>query len=101
MLPSGILEQLDDCEVATLNQQLAGGTAQLAVSRSGPPARLDTETYTNRDKSLLAQSSGTQEGSSLAGQEVMQRSRCRPLVAFPVGTELPGITEEVEYRRIQ
>jgi hypothetical protein len=112
-VPPDILERMDNPEVAELNQEIAGGTAQLVVEfrpggtyqftvmRQGQPARVETGTYTIRGKTLLAQSPSTEGGSSFDRQEVMQLSRRRLVVQFLVGDELPGVLEEVEYRRVQ
>jgi hypothetical protein len=112
-VPPDILERMNNPEVAELNQAIAGGTARLVVefrpegtyrfvvARQGQPDRIETGTYAVRDKTLLAQSPGTESGSSFDHQEVVQLSRRRLVVEFRVGDELPGVLEEIEYRRVQ
>jgi hypothetical protein len=112
-VPPDILERMDNPEVAELNQEVAGGTAHLLVEfrpdgtyrfsvvRAGQPDRIETGTYSVSGKTLLAQSPATEGGSSFDGQELTQLSRRRLVVTFLVGAELPGVFEEVEYRRVQ
>jgi hypothetical protein len=111
--PPDLLARMDNPEVAALNQQIAGGTAHLLVTfqpdgtyafrvmRPGQPAREETGTYFVTNKTLFAQSPATEGGSSFDHQLLVQVSRRRLVVEFLVGDELPGVTEEVEYRRIR
>ncbi len=112
-VPPAVLERMDDPEVAELNQELragaahlqvefrADGTYQFTIARAGQPARLETGTYQLTATTLRAQSPGTAGGSSFDDQRVTQLTRRRLLIEFLVGENLPGILEEVEYRRIQ
>jgi hypothetical protein len=112
-VPPDILERMNNPVVAELNQELAGGTAQLVVefkpggtyqftvTRPGQPAHIETGTYSVRGKTLLAQSPDTDGGSSFDQQTVVQLSRRRLVVEFLAGEELPEVLEEVEYRRVQ
>ena len=108
-----LLARMDNPEVAALNQEVAGGTAHLLVTfrpdgtyafsvvRAGQPARNETGTYFVKNNTLFAQSPATEGGSSFDHQRLAQVSRRRLVVEFLVGDELPGVTEEVEYRRIR
>jgi len=110
-VPPAILERMDNPEVAELNQEVAAGTARLAVvfqpdgtyqftvARAGQPDRAETGTYTVRGNLLLAQSPATPGGSSFDNQTIKQVNRRKLVVEFLVGDELPGVLEEVEYRR--
>ena len=112
-VPPDILKQMDNPEVAELNQEIADGQTHLVVefrpdgtylfvvARLGQPGRIETGTYSVKGKTLLAQSPGTESGSSFDHQEMVQLSRRRLVVEFLVGDELPGVLEEVEYRRAQ
>ena len=107
-----LLARMDNPEVAALNQDVAGGAAHLRVTfrpdgtyafevtRPGQPARNETGTYRVQGKTLFAQSPATEGGSSFDHQLLVQVSRRKLVVEFLVGEELPGVTEEVEYRRV-
>lgn len=107
-----IMERMDNPEVAELNQEVAAGVAhllvefrpdgtyQFSVQRPGQPAHTEAGTYAVRARHLLAQSPGTTGGSSFDGQRIVQLSRRKLVVEFPVGEELPGVMEEIEYRRV-
>lgn len=111
-VPPDILERMDNPEVAELNQAVAGGAAHLVVAfrpdgsyqftvmGEGMPSRIETGTYSVSGKTLLAHSPGTAGGSSFDGQQLVQLTRRRLVVAFLVGPELPGVLEEVAYRRV-
>lgn len=108
-----LLARMDNPEVAALNREVAGGTARLlvtfrpdgtyafSITRSGQPARNETGTYYVQNKTLFAQSPATAGGSSFDHQRLVQVGRRKLVVDFLVGDELPGVTEEVEYRRLQ
>ena len=112
-VPPAVLERMDDPEVAELNQELragaahlqvefrADGTYQFTIARAGQPERLETGTYQLTATTLRAQSPGTAGGSSFEDQRVTQLTRHRLIIEFLVGEDLPGILEEVEYRRVQ
>lgn len=107
-----IMERMDNPEVAELNQEVAAGTARLLVEfrpdgtyqfnvqRPDQPAHVEAGTYDVRARQLLAQRPGTEGGSSFDGQRIVELSRRRLVVGFLVGNELPGVVEEIEYRRV-
>jgi hypothetical protein len=111
-VPPDILERMDNPEVAELNQEVAGGTAHLVVEfrsngtyhftvvRAGQPDRTEQGTYDVSGKTLLAQSPGTEGGSSFDRQQLVELTRRRLVIQFLVGDELPGVEEELEYRRV-
>ncbi|MGI4762168.1 MAG: hypothetical protein ACRYF0_15780 [Janthinobacterium lividum] len=111
-VPPDILERMDNPEVAELNQEMAGGAAHLVVEfrpdgtyrftvgRAGQPEHTEVGTYGVSGKTLLAQSPGTEGGSSFDHQQVVVLTRRRLVVQFLVGDELPGVEEELEYRRV-
>lgn len=106
-----LLARLDNPEVAALNQAVAAGEARLLVefapngtyqfriTHAGQPDHLETGTYQLRADTLLAQSPGSPSGSSLHDQHLVQLTRRKLVVEFLVGNDLPGIIEEIEYRR--
>jgi hypothetical protein len=108
-----IMERMDNPGVAELNQEVAAGVAhllvefwsdgtyQFSVQRPGQPAHVEAGTYEVRARQLLARSPGTAGGSSFDGQRIVELSRRRLVVEFLVGEELPGVVEEIEYRRIR
>ncbi|MDO7885920.1 hypothetical protein [Hymenobacter cheonanensis] len=111
-VPPDILERMDNPEVAELNQEVAAGAAHLVVEfrpdgtyhftvmRAGQPARTEQGAYRVSGKTLLAQSPGTEGGSSFDRQQLVEVSRRRLVVRFLVGDELPGVAEELAYRRV-
>jgi hypothetical protein len=112
-VPPDIMERMDNPEVAELNREVAAGVAHLlvefradgtyrfTVQQPGQPDRLETGTYTVRANVLLAQSPGTGGGSSFNQQRLTQVSRRKLVIEFPVEDELPGVVEEIEYRRVR
>jgi hypothetical protein len=112
-VPPDIMERMDNPEVAELNQEVAAGAAhllvafrpdgtyQFSVRRAGEPDRLETGTYAVRAHVLLAESPTTEGGSSFNQQHLIELSRRKLVVEFPVGNELPGVLEEIEYRRVR
>lgn len=112
-VPPNIQERMDNPEVAELNQEVASGTARLlvefradgtyqfTVARSGQPTRVEAGTYSVRDGTLFAQSPATESGASFDNQQLGQLNRRRLVLDFQVGSELPGVLEEVEYHRVQ
>ncbi len=111
-VPPDILERMDNPEVAELNEEMAAGAAQLrvefrpdgtyrfAVQRSGQPPRTEVGTYAVQGSQLQAQSPGTEGGSSFDGQRIAELSRRKLVIELVVGAELPGVVEEMEYRRV-
>lgn len=112
-VPPDLLARMDNPEVAELNQELAAGVASLVVAfrpdgtysftitRAGQPDQVESGTYTVKDQTLFAQSAAAGSGSSFDNQRLVQVSRRRLVVEFAVGSDLPGVQEEVEYRRVQ
>lgn len=110
-VPPDILDRMNNPEVAELNQEVAAGTGHLVVefrpdgtyrftvARAGQPNRIEIGTYVVSGKTLLAQSPATEGGSSFDHQQLVQISRRRLVVEFPVGDDLPGVVEEIAYRR--
>lgn len=108
-----LLARMDNPEVAALNREVTAGTAHLlvtfrpdgtyafSITRAGRPARNETGTYYVQHKTLFAQSPTTAGGSSFDHQRLVQVGRRKLVVDFLVGEDLPGVTEEVEYRRLQ
>lgn len=108
-----VMERMDNPAVAELNQEVAAGAARLllefrpngtyqfTVRRAGEPDRTETGTYAVRASVLRAQSPTTEGGSSFDQQRLTQLSRRKLVVEFPVGDELPGVLEEIEYRRVR
>lgn len=111
-VPPDILERMDNPEVAELNQEVAAGAAHLVVAfrpdgtyhftvvRAGQPDRTELGTYSVSGKTLLAQSPGTEGGSSFDRQQLVEVGRRRLVIQFLVGDELPGVEEELVYRRV-
>jgi hypothetical protein len=106
-----LLARMDNPEVATLNREVTAGTSRLlvtfrpdgtysfSIARPGQPVRNETGTYFVQNNTLFAQSPATAGGSSFDHQRLVQVGRRKLVVEFLVGEELPGVTEEVEYRR--
>lgn len=111
-VPPDILERMDNPEVADLNREMAGGTAHLVVefrpegtyhftvARVGQPSHTETGTYSVAAQTLLAQRPGTDGGSSFDHQQLLALTRRRLVLQFLVGDELPGVVEELAYRRV-
>ena len=112
-VPPEMLARMDNPEVAELNRDVAAGVAhlrvefrpdgtyQFTIAHAGQPTHTETGTYTVQHQTIFAQSPGAAGGSSFNDQKILQLGRRKLVVSFLVGEELPGISEEVEYRRIQ
>jgi hypothetical protein len=112
-VPPDILERMDNPEVAALNREIANGTAhllvvfrpdgsyQFTIRRAGQLDHTEAGTYIVSGKTLLGQIPGSASGSSFDHQHLVQVSRHKLVVEFPVGDELPEVLEEIEYRRVQ
>lgn len=112
-VPPEMLARMDNPEVAELNRDVASGAAhlrvefrpdgtyQFSIARAGQPTHTETGTYSVQKQTLYAQSPDATTGSSFNSQKILQLSRRKLVVSFLVGEELPGISEEVEYRRVQ
>ncbi|GAB3638592.1 hypothetical protein GCM10027422_41820 [Hymenobacter arcticus] len=110
--PDSVRDQLDDPDMADLNQAIFTGEAQLLVEfradgsyqftidRAGQQLRLETGTYSLADGHLQASSPASADGSSFSDQQVRRLTRRGLVLVFPVGPALPGVTEQVEYRRV-
>lgn len=111
-VPDSVRDQLDDPEVADLNQAIfmgeaqllvdfrADGTYQFTINRDGKQLRFETGTYSVADGHLQASSPGSADGSSFSDQQVQRLARRTLVLVFPAGPQLPGVAEEVEYRRV-
>lgn len=111
-VPPDILERMDNPEVAELNQEMAGGEARLVVDfrpdgtytftvvRAGQPGHTEVGTYGVSGKTLLSQSPDTAGGSSFDQQQLVALTPRRLIIRFLVGDELPGVEEELAYRRV-
>ena len=111
-VPPDLLARMDNPEVADLNREMAAGGAHLlvefradgtytfTVTRPGQPTQQETGTYAVQNGLLTARSPATAGGSSFDQQRLAQLSRRKLVVEFLVGEDLPGITEEVEYKRV-
>lgn len=110
--PDSVRDQLDNPEVAGLNQAIFTGEALLVVEfkadstydftimRNGETTRHETGTFSVRQGRLLASSPGSPDGSSFHDQQVLRLARRSLVLTFPMGAELPGASEEIEYRRV-
>lgn len=111
-VPDSILHQMDNPQVADLNTALKAGKAhavvdfrpdgtyQFTLVRAGQTEHAETGSYSVKDQVLLAQSPATPGGSSFNDQVLTRLTRRVLVVTFVVGPELPGVLEEVEYRRV-
>jgi hypothetical protein len=110
--PDSVRDQLDNPDIADLNQAIFMGEAQLIVefradgsyqftiNRDGKQLRFETGTYSLAKGYLQASSPSSADGSSFHDQQVLKLTRRGLVLVFPVGPELPGVNEEVEYRRV-
>ena len=111
-VPDSVRDQLDDPEIADLNQAMFAGEAQLVVefradssyqftiTRGGQQLRAEAGTYSLRHGQLQASSPASADGSSFHDQQVQKLTRRGLTLTFPAGLTLPGVLEEVEYRRV-
>lgn len=110
--PDSVRDQLDDPDIADLNRAIYTGEAQLVVefradssyqftiTRDGEQLRLETGTYSLADGHLQASSPSSADGSSFSDQQVLKLTRRGLQLAFPVGPQLPGVAERIEYYRV-
>jgi hypothetical protein len=110
-LPDSVRDRLNDPATADLNHALAEGTAhlrvefradggyQFTVTRGEEVVQSETGTYQVVNGRLQASSPTSRSGSSFDGHEIRKLSRRVLLLAFPMGEAMPGVDEEVEYRR--
>jgi hypothetical protein len=109
-VPDSVRERLNDPQTADLNHGIAEGTAQLRVEfradgsyrfvvmRGDEVVQNETGTYSVVKDRLRASSS---KGSSFDGNQIRKLSRRVLLLSFPMGEQMPGVEEEVEYRRVK
>ena len=110
--PDSVRDKLDNPDIADLNQAMFAGQAQLLVEfradstyqftiiRDGRRLRTETGTYSLTNGHLQASSPASPDGSSFHDQQVQKLTRRGLVLVFPAGPELPGASEEVEYRRV-
>jgi hypothetical protein len=110
-VPDSVRERLDDPEVGALNVDIMRGEAQLlvdfradgsyqfSVTRNGQVVRAESGTYSMVHDTLYARSPASVGGSSFNDQHVSRLTRRSLILTFWVGSNLPGVTEEIEYRR--
>lgn len=110
-LPDSVRDRLNDPATADLNHALADGTThlrvefradggyQFTVTRGEEVVQSETGTYAVVKGRLRASSPSSRNGSSFDGHQIRKLSRRVLLLAFPVGAYIPGVEEEVEYRR--
>lgn len=109
--PDSVRDQLDNSEVADLNQAIFFGDALLVVEfkadstydftimRGGETFRHETGTFSVRQGRLLASSPGSADGASFNDQQIQKLARRSLVLSFPTGPEQPGVNEEIEYTR--
>lgn len=110
--PDSVRDQLDNPEVADLNQAIFYGDALLVVEfkadstydftimRGGETIRHETGTFSVRQGQLLASSPTSPDGSSFNDQRIQRLARRSLVLAFPTGPQQPGVIEEIEYVRL-
>jgi hypothetical protein len=110
-VPDSVRERLNDPQTADLNHGIAEGTAQLRVEfradgsyrfvvmRGEEVVQNEAGTYSVVKGRLRASSPGSPNGSSFDGHQIRKLSRRVLLLSFPMGEGMPGVEEEVEYRR--
>ena len=111
--PDSVRNRLNDPNIAELNRALASREAHLVVafqpdgsyvftiSLPYQSSSTETGTYTVQAGRLQANSTDFPDGSSFHDQEIRQLTRRTLLLAFPVGAAMPGVEEEIEYRRVR
>jgi hypothetical protein len=110
-VPDSVRDRLNDPQTADLNQALAEGSTHLrvafradggylfTVTRGEEVVQRENGTYSVAHGRLQASSPNSLNGSSFHDQQIRRLSRRFLVLAFPVGEYMPGIEEEVEYRR--
>lgn len=111
-VPDSVRDRLDDPQVADLNVAIMQGEAQLVVefradgtyefsiTRGGQRTRSEMGTYALQNNSLQARSPAP-DGSSFHDQHLAKLTKRTLVLTFPMGHELPGVVEEIEYRRLK
>lgn len=112
-VPDSVRNRLDDPNTAELNHAIAEGSARLrvefradggyhfTVTHGEEVMQTETGTYSVVKNRLQASSPSSREGSSFHDQHIRKLSRRVLVLAFPVGEYMPGVEEEVEYRRVK
>ena len=112
-VPDSVRDRLNDPQTADLNHAIAEGTARLrvefradggyrfTVTRGADVVQTEVGTYSVVNGRLQASSPSSRSGSSFHDQQIRKLSRRVLLLAFPVGEYMPGVEEEVEYRRVK
>jgi len=107
-----VRDRLDDPQVADLNVAIMQGEAQLvvefradgtydfAITRAGQRTRSEQGTYALQNSTLQARSASP-DGTSFQGQHLARLTKRTLVLTFLVGPEMPGVTEEIEYRRLK
>lgn len=110
-VPDSVRDRLDDPQIGALNVDIMHGEAQLvvefrvdgsyqfSVTRSGQVVRAETGTYSVVHDTLYARSPNSPGGSSFNDQHLSRLTQRALMLTFWVGSDLPGVTEEIEYRR--
>jgi hypothetical protein len=110
-VPDSVRDRLDDPQIGALNVDIMRGEAQLlvdfradgsyqfSVTRNGQVVRAETGTYSVVHDTLYARSPNSPSGSSFNDQHLNRLTRRSLILTFWVGSELPSVTEEIEYRR--
>jgi len=112
-VPDSILHQMDNPQVADLNNAIRAGEAratvdfrpdgtyQFILTHAGRTERTETGSYSVQHNTLMAHSPATEAGSSFNDQLLTRLTRRTLVVTFVVGPELPEVLEEVEYQRVK
>ena len=112
-LPDSVRDRLNDPNTADLNHAIAEGMARLrvefradggyqfTVTRGEEVVQSEIGTYKVVKNQLEASSPSSRNGSSFDGHQIRKLSRRVLLLAFPAGEAMPGVEEEVEYRRVK
>jgi hypothetical protein len=112
-VPDSVRERLNDSQTADLNHGIAEGTAQLRVEfradgsyrfivmRGEETVQNENGIYSVTNGRLRASSPSSPNGSSFDGQQIRKLNRRVLLLSFPIGEQMPGVEEEVEYRRVK
>ena len=110
VVPDSIRERLNDPQVADLNLAIqrgeaqlvvefrANGTYQFTITQAGEQTRLEKGDYTLINNEISARSAAP-DGSSFHNQRLIKLTKRTLVLAFPAGSRLPGVMEEIEYRR--
>jgi hypothetical protein len=108
-----VRDRLNDPNTADLNHAIAEGMARLrvefradggyqfTVTRGAEVVQSEIGTYKVVQNRLEASSPSSRNGSSFEGHQIRKLSRRVLLLGFPVGETMPGVEEEVEYRRVK